>query len=389
MSKTFSMKRFLIATSNKSLSEYFSEKGIELGVDLTVLDEADIEPMMNAIRELPRDLSSLVEHDFREIHALSYDGGIKTLLSEARDGFDEISGALEDIDGHEDKVMWVFLNKPEVFEGAATWHRIDTMTRWRHRKNLPKVRPVTDGETKEALARVLSGHFKEEARGKNCEVEAYERPDCVCYHAFPEDYATTDICYDDDGRMQRSIRKSVFEIIFLFYPEEGRLSINGGGGKDQVDMLCELFSDTVIKTPAEPDLKNDRVFDLSGLKNRDFGFPTDPADGIEYVRVKSLGFTVAGEVGRKITLEADPDNNGNGKAVYDHLEQSINKENVPPERLLVNQATIQMKFPGKGRRGSVTFELRWPDSCTLKDSGTHRKAREYLKKWGIDKCATG
>ncbi|HOY63859.1 MAG: hypothetical protein BWY28_02318 [bacterium ADurb.Bin236] len=388
MSKTFSMKRFLIATSNESLAGYFTAKGISIEVDLTALGEADSGPIMKSIQEMPRDVSSRIENDFRDIHALSYEGGIKTLLAETRDNFDEISDALLVIDGHEDKVMWVFLNKPEVFESASTWHRIDTMTRWRHRKNLPKARPATDDETKAALAGVLSEYFREEARGRNCEVETYERPDCVCYHAFPEDYATTDMCYDEDGRLQRRIRKSVFEIIFCYHPDEGRLSINGGGRKDQIDMLCEMFTDNVLKIPAEPDLKNDRVFDLSGLKNRDFEFVTDPADNVEFVRVKSLGFSVVGNSGRKIALEADPDNNGNRQAVYDHIDQSINKENVPADQMLVKKATIQMKFPGKGNHGSVTFEIGWPDSCTLKDGENHRKVKEYLKRWGIDKCAT-
>jgi len=388
MSKTFSMKRFLIATSNESLSEYFSEKGIEIDVDLDALDEADVDPVMACIQEMPTGVSAGIEHDFREIHALSNEGGIKTLLAEARDNFDEISGALETIDGHEDKAMWAFINKHDVFEGASTWHRIDTMTRWKHRKNLPKVRPATDNETSDALAQVLRKYFKEEARGKNCAVEAYERPDCVCFHAFPEDYATADIRYDESGNMLRSIRKSVFEIVFLFYPEDGLLGINGGGGKDRVDDLCDIFVKNVIKAPLVPDIESDRVFDLSGLKSPDFAFVTDPSDNIEYVRVKSLGFAIAGENGRKISLEANPDNNENRKAVYDHLDESLNKDNVPSDRLLVNQATIQMKFPGKGKRGRVTFDLRWPDSCTLRDTETHRKAREYLKRWGIDKCAT-
>ena len=137
MPKTFSMKRFLTVTSNESLANYFSATGIETGIDFTELDEADVKPIMNFIEGLPRETLAVVESNFKEIHALSNKGGIKILLQEARDDFDEISGELAIIDGHEDKVMWVFLNRTKVFASASTWRRIDAMARWRHRRNLP------------------------------------------------------------------------------------------------------------------------------------------------------------------------------------------------------------------------------------------------------------
>ena len=56
-----------------------------------------------------------------------------------------------------------------------------------------------------------------------------------------------------------------------------------------------------------PEAPNSHPYELNGLKSRGFGFPTDPEDGVEDVRVRKLRLSVLGGHKRRIWLEADPD----------------------------------------------------------------------------------
>jgi hypothetical protein len=56
----------------------------------------------------------------------------------------------------------------------------------------------------------------------------------------------------------------------------------------------------------------------------------------------------------------------------------------------VTQATLQFRFvTGKhGRRRSLTFDVSFPDSCTLKSEDEEMRllGEKYLKRWGIDRA---
>ncbi len=66
------------------------------------------------------------------------------------------------------------------------------------------------------------------------------------------------------------------------------------------------------------------------------------------------------------------------------MDVILNAEKVPLSNLNVTLATIQIVFAQQnGRPKTLTFNVSAPDSCNLKDSPEHLKAREYLKHWGI------
>ncbi|MCZ7583355.1 MAG: hypothetical protein M5R36_08510 [Deltaproteobacteria bacterium] len=255
---------------------------------------------------------------------------------------------------------------------------------------------------KKTSARRSSAFFAKEARGRYCEVDIYVRegvPDSdtgevkggrTLYCAYPEDYATTDIGYDDHGKRKRGTRRTAFEIIFQYFHDEGRLSLYAKGDKKRALALQRIFIDQVLDIEVPFDLRGDRVFELDGLRNPSSTFPTPPEDAVEYVLLKSLRLSIPGESGKRVTFEASENHNGNSSApaqsLHAFLQETLNQQKRTLDQYHVTHATMQVKFPGKGHRGSVTFAVTWPDSCSLRDEESHMKIKQYLKDWGIDRA---
>lgn len=375
MARDFVPKKFLRYVTGPLLEEYFKRLGCL--VDLDVQNVENIDTIFSAWQNLSKEKRDIIERDFREINDLSTEAGINTILSEAYYRGVDITEKLDKINGFTNKALCVFLNYPDIFEEAAVWNEVKNKSGWREITGLSSGNFKYDEDTNRKLELAFSDfYFKTEARGRKCQVETYVKNDRVLFCGYPEDYATTDLAYDDKGLLNRRVRKSVFEVFLLFYPDEGRLRVKASGGKKKTEALQDLFAEIALEQKVSSNDRKDRVFELNGLKDRNFPFPTPPSDQVEYVTVKLLRLSWPDGSNRRLIIEADASNN-----LYDTLDQL----SLPIKDLNVTQAVLKAKFPGKGNRGSVTCRLTWPNSCDLGESELHVKMKKYLKQWGIDR----
>jgi hypothetical protein len=402
MARQFTLKKCVTAFSNAQMQEYFDARKFPIRIDLRRLAEEDTKAIIDAIGALPPDSRAEVERDFQDAYGLGDEGGVKSILTEADDLGTDLAEHLSRIDGHEDKALWTLIHAPDAFEAARTWRTVEVLNFRRHRKDLPKAAPPCGDDVKENLSKALVDFFAKEARGRFCEVDILVREGVLnsdtgevkggrtLYCAYPEDYATTDIGYDDHGKRKRGTRRTAFEIIFQYFHDEGRLSLYAKGDKKRALALQRIFVDQVLDIEVPFDLRGDRVFELDGLKSPTLTFPTPPEDGVEYVLLKSLRLSIPGETGKRVTFEASENHNGNSSApaqsLHAFLQETLNQEKRPLDQYRITHATMQVKFPGKGHRGSVTFAVTWPDSCSLRDEESHMKIKQYLKDWGIDRA---
>jgi len=155
------------------------------------------------------------------------------------------------------------------------------------------------------------------------------------------------------------------------------------------EALQTIFCRTLLGQELPAELPHAHPYELNGLKSRDFGFPTDPEDGIEQIRVRKLRLSVLGGSKRRITLEADP--NAAPDDIYGMMDECLNRNNLPEPLINVTQVKLNFKFvhTGSGRQNSLTFEVSFPNSSNLK-SEKREKLRligeKYLKRWGIDRA---
>jgi len=77
------------------------------------------------------------------------------------------------------------------------------------------------------------------------------------------------------------------------------------------------------------------------------------------------------------------------KEIYDLLERVLSGLGVSEDLLEVRSASLQLVFPGGGRRRDekLTFHVSHPNSCSLKCEPKHEIAKGLLKRWKLDVSA--
>jgi hypothetical protein len=389
MARQYSTRSFLRHAPNSLLRRYLRRRRITKDLDWGSLRETQIDIIFEAIQSAPEGRRARIESDFRDIEEMATEGGIKTIIDEARDpvhGLDltEELGAME---SHYERAFWTMLNHPRIFDIASMFNRADNLPgrSWRKRKDLPRVKPATDEEAVARLEETLSSYYRQkEGRGHACQVEHYRRGERLYWFAYPQDYADSSVEYDEQGRFERRTRHPAFEVIFVHAPQEQSLDLYAKGDKKTVADLQEIWARAILGVDLEPLEKGEVVYELNLLKKRGFLFPTDPKDGIKDVRVKKMRLSVLGGANRRIILEADVRKNSQG--VYDLLDEVLASKRISRHLLNVTQVGFQIVFLSEGARGTktVNFEVSYPNSCSLKYEPKHEIAKKYLRQWGID-----
>jgi hypothetical protein len=111
------------------------------------------------------------------------------------------------------------------------------------------------------------------------------------------------------------------------------------------------------------------------------------------VVIKKLRLSTLGGAMKRLTLEADASQNPD--AVYNLLEEVVRVDGAPechqchkiPLSLVnVTQAAIQVEFNHNGsrRRATRTFQVSYPNSCSLKQDGRDLMIRKMLVDSGLE-----
>jgi len=388
MSRNYSPKTFLRQTPNHILREYFHRKDLLKEVDFDKLGDTEIEPIFEAIDNLPEKQRNSIEADFRLINEMACDKGTIVIIEEAKSPFHNlnIAATLGEMKNHYERAFWAFLNHPRVFEVAYDLAYMDSLGSWSSHKVGTGLAPAVGETDKQNLAEGVSEFYKKQGRGQRCHVDNYlrQQPERHCYFVYPEDYATTEIGFDDEGKFYHRLRKPAFEVIFVYRPESGILEVSAKGGKKVVEALQEIFCKTILGLDGLPNLEK-RHFDLSILNDKTLKFVTDPQDGIETVTITMLRLDLPGIGNRRITLEASSSNDK--QPVYTLIEKALNKANIPLDKAIIAKAKIQIQFASReGKKGkSLTFEISNTDRCTLKDDPLDQIIKKYLEKWGFER----
>lgn len=387
MSRHYSPKRFFREVSADFLARYFAEKTLLAGFDFAILGEAGVDALNTALDALPDEVRSTVEQDFSEIDALACEGGIQAVLDDA-EWYGEQETMLAGLSAHKsfhDKVCWVFLEHRKYWHVANAFFHADSIhTRyWRKRINLPmtpaKVAPENIAQLEKNLVKFF--HDKE-GRGKNCKVDCYKRGKLDYFFAYPEDYPQNRMVWKQ-RELQRQAETPAFEIIFIFDPEEGSLEVYLDGPRKIVPELQSIFAGAVLDFELTGDEKDNRVYDLNPLKSVNAGvFQYSPESGIIGVAVKKLKLKLLSS-GQRITLEADPSKTP--QAVYEMLDRL--KKSFPADGMAVTQVGIVVTFatsPDSKKPKTRSFDIGWPNSCSLKHDGNDKIIRQMLVDSGLE-----
>lgn len=367
---------------NVSLASYFQANDIDFFIDWAETKETHVDKIFAAYEQLSAEQQSAVEADFQDIHALASEGGVQALVDESHfyndDAFAEEVAA---IDGFHAKVMWTFLNKPTYWRGANMFLHADNVASsyWKRRNDLPDAEPNVEDEDIDLLAKKLSQYFyKQQGRGRNCKVEPYRRYNKEYFFAYPEDYAQTDVEWESNQLTTRP-RHPAFEVIFVYSQYEHALDIYAPKNSKAIEDLQRIFVESILKLNTLPDGTLDkRVYELKPIADKGFEFQIEPEAGIAEIVVTKLRLRLLQGDNRRITLEANTQNNTN--EVYDLLADL----NLPEYKVIQVGLKAVYEVEIGTRVRSKPFSISYPNNCSLGHEGNDLLIRNILRASGIE-----
>ena len=380
----YSPKHFLRQVPNTLLKTFFDRRGELLEVKWDQLREMDADPVFEAWQALPEANRNDVERWFREISDLATPEGLQTVIEEGQFHGIDLTIPLDQLKGLHEKAFWVYLNHEMVIILAGRLNRADHLNGryWRRRTDLPTKKPDLSHPTRDLLGDEISQYYREhQGRGEHCKVEVYLRREKIHYFvAYPADYADMVIIYSNAGSFKRQLQKAAFEVIFAYDEGTGTLDLFVQGDKEVRRHMEALFARLILKEELPEKEPDGNPFELDGLRNRHFDFPTNPEDRIQEVRVKSLRLSLVGSSLGSITFASDArKRRGN---IYDLIDKALDHR-MNSDALKITQATMQVTFATSGKPKTISFQIASPDRCNLKDKPEHLKIKECLKRWGI------
>lgn len=397
MGTDYSPNNFVRKTPNKLLEKYLQSKGIAPQVEIEVkadngekqqktvkvskLEENQFKPVIALIDSQKQETQAEIEKDFRDINERACKAGIACLIEESQwEGRDlDIADDIEQMNNHYERAMWVFLNHPIVFKNSGHFQKMDGVT-FKKAFVWKGLNPKQLDSELEDFKQKMIEHYKKEGRGKHCIIEVLKRssPERYCYFVNLEDYG--DILNEFEGEeIKGKPIKPIFEVIFVYHPESGRIETNARAKKDQIKQLHEAFCQGVLNMEKLPD-KNSRMYNLEKLKTRFNFMPRDSQDNIASVKLKFIELEV--DFKRRISFT----DNSNRSDIYNLINDALNQQNIPLDSVTVTKVKIQIvfkKMADERRAKTVTFDIGTPDRCNLKDSHTHQTAQRYVEKWGL------
>jgi len=389
MSQQFNPKRVLRQISNPLLKEFFEQQGHPLEVEWDQLGNTQMDDVFDAWQSLPDADRKAVEIAFHDVHEMANEDGTRVIIEEGQYHGEDLSPLLEPMESRYDKAVWTFMNRASVWDAAVRFAKADTLwggRSWMKRGNMPSADPKSDDETLGAFQEAMSAFYRDrQGRGHHCKVEHFPRGgDLHYYFVYLSDYADTYINFDDAGHFQRTPERRAFEIVFAYEKETCTLEMYAKGGKKVVEPLQRIFSRIILDEPLPAEEPGVHPYHLDGLMDRNFAFPTDPEDGIEEVTLRAMRLSILGRKRGRITLEPDPEDGRD--RVYEMLEDDLNRRRLPKSILHVTKATINFKLNGNGHGRSLTFDVTYPNGCSLKSKREDQRllGEKYLKRWEID-----
>ncbi len=377
---SFDPLSFLMKVSPDLLTQYAKHKDIEFKTEAEETSEELAEEFMQTLEKESEDKRDSFWLDVWEIDEMGTETASETLLNRAiEQGFDVNEAGFQKLKNSKERGMYFYLNFYSLFTATLDDYNIDNMQGWRAEKTVSKsydqiMLNIAD------LELGLKEIYAKEYKGKNLKIKHFEKKGRVAFIAFIEDFLINDITFKQGALNNKTPRKPVFMVYFLYRPAEGILEVKAKGGKKRIQQLKEAFIQHLLKET--PNIQDAIRYDFDRIKNLEsLNFPIEANDLIESVVLKGLRLF---HNSTKSRLSIDIGNiAGIGK---DPMLESLKRMNINLFDYMVTQFKIEIIFkqPRKGRIPRVTTTISYPNGCDLKEREIDLKVRELLKRWALD-----
>jgi hypothetical protein len=386
MSRTFSPAKLFRMTHKNFLKQFFVACGLaDLPVDWGAVKRRDVQPLLNAVGGLGHEQSIEVEGHLEDVFDLADGAGTNAIVEAGLATADAlIVGQLPAEGGPYDKAMWAWLNRRDLIAPALRIHRVETASWWRRRDDLavriwPFAGPDATAKLEQAVSQIL---LTDQGRGRHCTVEQLTRGRAVYFFAYADDHVQNAMEHDGTGTLRSARRRSAFEIVFAYAPEQGTLEVCAAGVPPRTKRkLEEAFARELLGQFLGPWAPP--AYELKRLLAPDFDLATEPADGVT-ARLRALRLRVPNSAER-ILLESEV---GPGPGlIRARVAHFVNEHAVALQDADVDLARFHFAFAAAagGREGSLTFDVVAPNSCNLRGQREERVRviLRYLRLWEL------
>lgn len=390
MGRHYTTKDFFRQVPNELLARYFRARELFRDLDFAALKETKPDALFTEWLDLPEEMRHAMDAEFAEIFGMSCEKGWVAIRDEAQwslrknpEVLDAFIGAHAALPSHCHRAMVTFLDHPKLWRGATRFFHADSLVHWRKRKNMGHIQADTDDLSIRLLADGLKTYFRlTEGRGDNCIVETLRRGELDYFFAYPEDYSQQSNEWVD-GQFAPRPHTPAFEVIYVYSQKDGTLDVNFRGNKKALQAVQAIFAENILKLEGlPPDPKDDRVYDLSSLLDRDFAFSFPATSGIESVAVKKIRLASRVYPGDRITLETDTKRDPWGI----HGQLGRLRRTLEFDHYEVTQVELVVVVQVDIDKAAKAFPVRitHPNSCSLKYDEMGLKLRAMLEASGIE-----
>ncbi|MBX3433293.1 MAG: hypothetical protein KF847_08230 [Pirellulales bacterium] len=347
------------------------------------LKEREIDPILDYLEELERNRLDDVESGLHSISDLASDAGLSVLMEAGKVcGVPNLGSLVPDELSVWGQSAWLWLNYRDVFDKAQIIYKIEHMSWWRKRNDLPEIDPDTSDEAIATFARDISSLLKASGRGKDCTVECLVRGSIHYFFAYPDDYVKSVLAHDADGVLSPELLRETLLLVFAYNQSDGSLELFAKGlNKAAKEQLERIFVDDVLHWSLG-EYDPDAAYELNQLKDPLFDLTPDAADQIR-IRIRKM--RLSGN-GRRVLIEIDDDDPLD--SIYKAIEECLNLGASPLSEWNATLVNFSFEFlPLDGRKpGRQSFDVAFPRSCSLRNARPERIEiiQKYLKRWKID-----
>jgi len=384
-------RKVLRKISNSLLKQLFERIDDSIVIDWAAIKGQDIEPIYNALLALPDQIVLKVQQVLNDVHGLSDHCGIAIISDEIATGYPIYMPIYEKLEGEHDRVLWTYLNLPEVYEEAARFARVDwyaSRSYWKRRAGMPKVKLIITDELLDRFAQELTAYYKKlQLRGKQCVVEHRLRRNGADYFfAYLDNYSKKSIAFEDGSNdLVVQSQRLAFENVFVYHHDHGVLEMMADGGNDVWKALQVAFGHGVLGKAVDPVDPLKPSYQLDHLLKHNHPLDLKPEDAIESVRISQMRIEPIGDgasclIKIKSTIPGDYE-------IYSRIKSWLCDDYFGPAKSHLRQATFRIKFteddPGRGK--SVSFSVSHPSSCNFRNfpDEIQEIVERCLERWKV------
>jgi hypothetical protein len=383
-----SVTSFIRNTPPGTLKGYFETTGFAL-TSAVVWQAAEPELVRNLLRaleEIGAEQRARVETDIDRVAAIADEAGQVALYSVTRH-----RSQLDELRNANDRALWMFLNEPDAFRHAEEVRFTDERRRGRMWAGFVCAAHLAVHRGGAALDAFKLG-IGELFETKNVHIDIFDRHraafdsvnfEVVQITVYSEGPTDDSLEFDRDGELTHQPRRPVLEAALTYEPAPGVIEVVAKD-REKREALVRMMARDLLDTEFRDQRIPLRRYDLSVLM-RPFTFPTDPADGLDTVRVNQLRLMPIDSAAERVTLECMRQSNG---TIWDMARERFHAANPLSDGWIVTQAKLTIRFhpDATSRRGrTLPLTITMPHGCDLKDRTERERivGSKYLRKWGI------